>query len=1145
MAGNNRNERTPLLDGDAPTTDHAESSESTATRIKRFLLSNGVYLIIILCLLLVLIPLIIQSIRNSSVHHGPHDHKKHHHDKEPSDPPSNETELCTSAACVLASANILRSLAPSYEKLDPCDDFRTYVCAGFDASHEIREDQAGVGNLQIMNEDNQLILKHILESPAPKDTSLFWTAANPDQEIFTKLQDGYNACMNETLLASIGSKPLLDLLWQLDGIYPEKSRSSKKDESLTKAIEYLMEIGVAGPVSVDVGADDKDPDVNVISVGAPWSFGLPSKQYYERAEIITSYKDTIGTVLEALLKEAKPGALSFMSDEGNDPSTLSKDLVDSLVAFEKSMANAAPDPEDAADVTKYYNPRTLKETEAYNSEISITHILNTFAPGYKPSKIIVGSPSYLKDLSKILKSSSRKTIKTYLVWKVVQSWAGAVEDPAVQPLLRFRNKLQGKAPDVKQERWRTCVSSVGSDLEWIMSRFFVERAFSKEAKDLGDQIILDIKDEFTIKLNESEWMTESVRQLAIEKVHLIRQKIGYPTQSPDITNAGELQQYYSNISISGTTYFANKLSVVRHDVRESWSQVGKPVDKDEWGMSAQTVNAYYNPPGNEIVFPAGIMQAPVFYDPSIPRYLSYGAFGAVAGHELSHAFDSSGRNYDQNGNYTDWWDKPTIEAFKTKTDCFVEQYHNYTVPTKNGRLPINGKLTLGENIADAGGLTAAYQSWKRRDDEKADLMLPGLDHFTKEQIFFLAYGQTWCGKMREEQIVQRIYTDPHSPDMFRIKGTTANSREFREAFKCPVKAPTCELCFAPIADVGITEIYCPASNVAPVADIVFVHGLMGHPRDTWLYGKFPKAQPTATHKENVQKRSILQKVFGSNKSAGEKPDLSSRKSDENEKYCFWPYHLLPKDDTICHARILLYGYNSEPTNFYKIATNRMTISQHANDLLHRVTRVRVQDPNRPLIFIAHSLGGIIVKRALIESRDTLRQADQNLLLSCRGIIFMGTPHLGADIASWGEIMSNIVGAIPGAFSTYSGILRGLKPDSEILELTSTGFNRILEQATSGRDRIQICSVQEGLDSLAHPDQVVPDFSSKCHRPDVEQSFFNQSANHMMMCKFSSAEDEAYKDVLGVLHEYFQMIKERQAETQQAQGANDQALASGP
>lgn len=302
-----------------------------------------------------------------------------------------------------------------------------------------------------------------------------------------------------------------------------------------------------------------------------------------------------------------------------------------------------------------------------------------------------------------------------------------------------------------------------------MSRFFIERAFSKEAKDLGDQIIHDIKNEFSVKLTNSDWMTEGVRQLAIDKVKLIRQKIGYPTRSPDITNAEELQSYYSNVNVSADSFFANRLSSTKNDVRREWEQVGKPVDKDEWGMSASTVNAYYNPPGNEIVFPAGIMQAPVFYDPSLPKYLSYGAFGAVAGHELSHAFDSSGRNYDQNGNYTDWWDDATIDAFKTKTDCFVEQYHNYTIPTKDGALPINGKLTLGENIADAGGLTAAFQSWRLRDDEKADRLLPGLDYFTKEQTFFLAYGLTWCGKIREEEEVRRIYTDPHSPSAFRIQ----------------------------------------------------------------------------------------------------------------------------------------------------------------------------------------------------------------------------------------------------------------------------------------------------------------------------------------------------------------------------------------
>lgn len=264
-------------------------------------------------------------------------------------------------------------------------------------------------------------------------------------------------------------------------------------------------------------------------------------------------------------------------------------------------------------------------------------------------------------------------------------------------------------------------------------------------------------------------MTKSVRQLAIDKVNLIRQKIGYPTRSPDVTNAKELQQYYSNVSVHADTFFENRLSSTKNDIRRMWAQLGQPVDKDEWAMSAPTVNAYYDPAGNSIAFPAGIMQAPVFYDPSVPKYLSYGAFGAVAGHELSHAFDSSGRHYDQNGNYTDWWDKSTIKEFTKKTDCFVEQYHNYTIPTKDGKLPVNGKLTLGENIADAGGLTAAFQSWRQRDEEKPDKQLPGFEEFSKEQVFFLAYGLTWCGKIREEEAVRRVYTDPHSPSAFRIQ----------------------------------------------------------------------------------------------------------------------------------------------------------------------------------------------------------------------------------------------------------------------------------------------------------------------------------------------------------------------------------------
>lgn len=326
-----------------------------------------------------------------------------------------------------------------------------------------------------------------------------------------------------------------------------------------------------------------------------------------------------------------------------------------------------------------------------------------------------------------------------------------------------------------------------------MSRFFVEKAFSAEAKDFGDTIITDIKTEFAKKLNGADWMDKNTTKKAVEKVHNIVQKIGYPTKSPDIMDPPTLESFYHSVNLSSDAFFGNALAMRHFAVDEEWSALGKPVDRDSFGMTVPTVNAYYNPPGNEIVFPAGIMQFPVF-DVNVPAYMSYGAFGSVAGHELSHAFDSTGRHYDQNGNYTDWWSKDTVDAFKKKTECFVEQYGNYTVPGPDDKpLHVNGRLTLGENIADAGGLSASFQAWKRRAAEKANMDLPGLDHFTQDQLFFVSYSNWWCGKTRKDTAINRIYTDPHAPKWARILGTMANSREFRESFQCKAKEPTCEL----------------------------------------------------------------------------------------------------------------------------------------------------------------------------------------------------------------------------------------------------------------------------------------------------------------------------------------------------------------
>lgn len=352
-----------------------------------------------------------------------------------------------------------------YKELDPCEDFRTFACEGFDLVHEIREDQTSVGSLRIMSEEGQLTLKRVLESPAPNDVSMFWTSSSPDKEIFTKMQDGYNACMNETRLKDIGSKPLIDLLVKLGDIYPAK-KPKGKDTTLTEAVQFLMTIGSSGPISLGVGADDKDPEENVVALSPPWSFGLPSKQYYQKKDVIDAYKDTIGQVLEALMKEAPEPSHVLVStfQVPGSVGALNEQLVEALIYFEASLATASPDPEDLQDITKVYNPRTLDETESYNPAISIKTLISHFSDGYKPSKIIVASPEYLKELATILSDADREVIRAYLVWKAVQSYGGVVESDAVEPLRRFSNKLQGKAPDVKQERWRTCVGVVDSDL---------------------------------------------------------------------------------------------------------------------------------------------------------------------------------------------------------------------------------------------------------------------------------------------------------------------------------------------------------------------------------------------------------------------------------------------------------------------------------------------------------------------------------------------------------------------------------------------------------------------------------------------------------------------------------------------------------
>ncbi|KAG9244303.1 peptidase family M13 [Calycina marina] len=765
-------EQTPLLGNDR-SPEHDDVPQSRTRRVAQWFTAHAVAICIGLLIAAVIVILTVSSLARTS---------------------SDVAKICLTPACVHASSEILYNLSPNYKEIDPCSNFEEFTCGGWSNKHDLRSDQENAFTGTIMSESAHTLLRHILESPYPKTSkhSSFSPAQlqaahlSADQENFSKLKAAYDACIDEGTIKSKGIKPLEVILHKVAHLYPAK-RSGSQSEGLADMMVFLTDLGVTSFLSIGAEADSKDPDVVIVSLGAPYEIGLPAKEYYEDEGVVAKYEQMLVNIFENMQSADYKGANA-------------SSVAHNIVVLEKRLAAASPDASDLSDITLTYNPMTIKQASNLTPDIQLGSIISSLAPpNVKTDRLIVNSPEYMRHLSTILSVTPRDVLQSYFQWKVIQEYSEVVEAEELKPYSRFTNVLSGKDPDSTSERWKTCVNHLNSaydpnsGLGWILSRFYVEEAFSAKAKEFGDQVVTDIKDRFTDKLKAIEWMDEDTTKLAIDKVHQIVQKIGYPMSSPDIMNPEALRSFLDPVNINASTFFENALSMRMFGVKQEWATLGKPVDHDAWSMSIPVVNAYYNPPGNEIVFPAGIMQFPVF-DVDLPQYLSYGAFGSVAGHELSHAFDSTGRHYDQNGNLTDWWSDDTVKGFTKRADCFVEQYHNYTIPGPNGKpLHVNGRLTLGENIADAGGVSAAFAAWKKRQAESEVEDLPGLEFFSQDQLFFVNYASWWCGKSRKESAIKSVYSDPHAPKFARIMGTMANSKDFKESFDCPSKKPVCEL----------------------------------------------------------------------------------------------------------------------------------------------------------------------------------------------------------------------------------------------------------------------------------------------------------------------------------------------------------------
>jgi endothelin-converting enzyme len=628
-----------------------------------------------------------------------------------------------------------------------------------------------IGVLSIMSDVNTALMRSILESPYPTNTSINSTyatgdAASLDKQNFDKMIAAYDSCMDVEAIDAAGAKPLKDIL---DAYVSQGSSNATVD--LTDKLIWVQTYGGSGIVQAAVTADDKNPNVTTVAL-TTGLFGLDAKEYYSDKEALANYTTAIIGMFDNLY--------------GKDKHESNQKIADSIVMLEKALSDASPNASQAGDVEYYYNPTPIAEADAMLPEISFSRLIKAFAPSnYTIGDVIVYSPDYFQKISPILKNTTSETIDSYLEWVLIQTWATRLSDNVSAPYRRLQNELQGKDPEALAERWRTCFAEVDTNLPWIESAFFVREAFSPEAKTYGERIITDIEDVFEAKLKTYEWMSDEVKELAIQKVQNMVEKIGYPDISPNIQDPKALADLYASLNVTDS-YFENGLAYNNFTIKGAWSDLSHPTDKNKWFMTAPTVNAYFNPPSNEIAFPAGIMQQPLF-NLDLPGYVSYGAFGAVA-------FDSSGSHYDENGAYRDWWDNATLAAFENKTQCFIDQFSEYTITTPTGeKLNINGELTQGENVADTGGLSAAFTAWQKSNEAEPNQLLPGLEEYTREQLFYLAFGGVWCGERRPAEAVRRIYSDPHSPPSVRILGTVANQRGFKEAFKCANKEPACEL----------------------------------------------------------------------------------------------------------------------------------------------------------------------------------------------------------------------------------------------------------------------------------------------------------------------------------------------------------------
>ncbi|KAG0057100.1 hypothetical protein BGZ83_001534 [Gryganskiella cystojenkinii] len=720
--------------------------------------------------------------------------------------PSSSQPICTTQQCVLTSSDIIRDMNP---QADPCQDFSEFVCGGFEARSEIAPDQSSNDNFLALHERNQRILHSIVDtnsSSAPKAPAGDLSA----HRNIEKFQSLYSSCMDQDRLTQLGRKPLEDEIQQVLKLFPvtESDLKAQQDqnqlevvgiaavdkESLSKTLAYFNKMGIDTLVGLSVGQDLKVPSKNVLSV-TEGGLGLPAKDYYLDKAIIEKYQDTVRRMLSLIFGPHRQGNAGAVAVPETDDrwTTIAKDVVD----FETKLAGIGTGVDDLYDPVKTYNPSTVDKLGSMTPSINWPLLLNSALPTTikPPAQVIVSWPAFQIKLEGLLKSTAPKTLQNYFSWSVIRSRAGDLGPEYQQPLRDLNAALTGESAAIVPERWKHCVSVVSRSVGELAGHYYIEEAFKGNSRDQASGIIQSLLLTYSKVFPKLEWLDKATTIGAVKKLKAIRSLVGYSTEEPNTESSDSLDGYYKDLRVDPMDFYGNRARASAWTTEQNFLDLNKPINKKSMGSPPQTVNAFYSPSVNQIYFPAGILQPPFFHTDN-PEYINYGGIGVVAGHEITHGFDNKGHLFDSEGRMIDWWTNTTSRAFDEKARCFVEQYGNFTISGPDGKVyHVNGQLTLGENIADNGGLKQSFNSWQTR--YKADktgkkymnMKLPGLENFSPEQLFFISYGRLWCSKQRPESLIQQVITDPHSPARWRINGAVQNSVQFSTVFKCKANTP--------------------------------------------------------------------------------------------------------------------------------------------------------------------------------------------------------------------------------------------------------------------------------------------------------------------------------------------------------------------